>query len=198
MTSLDKIPQQYRELREYISDDEESRYEIVLRYNRVTPAGLILFADFGDDAPLQWAPQASLPGAHTFRLFMRSRDALAGDPPIAETQAVTIQAVSSLSGSAACTTPGLSFVPTPGTARVAISPATPVTCASITRLEYQLQARRVGTTSWSTVFGYGPSATFIWNRDSVDPSDQFSFRIRYRRQGSNVAYEHSTPVGQYP
>jgi hypothetical protein len=32
---LDKIPQQYRERREYISDDEESRYEIVLRYNRI-------------------------------------------------------------------------------------------------------------------------------------------------------------------
>jgi hypothetical protein len=35
VTPLDKIPQQYRERREYISDDEESRYEIVLRYNRV-------------------------------------------------------------------------------------------------------------------------------------------------------------------
>ncbi len=35
VTPLEKIPQQYREKREYISDDEESRYEIVLRYNRV-------------------------------------------------------------------------------------------------------------------------------------------------------------------
>jgi hypothetical protein len=35
VTPLDKVPQQYRERREYISDDEESRYEIVLRYNRV-------------------------------------------------------------------------------------------------------------------------------------------------------------------
>jgi hypothetical protein len=35
VTPLDKIPQQYRERREYISDDEGSRYEIVLRYNRV-------------------------------------------------------------------------------------------------------------------------------------------------------------------
>jgi hypothetical protein len=35
VTPLDKIPQQYREQREYISDDEESRYQIVLRYNRV-------------------------------------------------------------------------------------------------------------------------------------------------------------------
>jgi hypothetical protein len=35
VTPLDKIPQQYRELREYVSDDEESRYEIVLRYNRL-------------------------------------------------------------------------------------------------------------------------------------------------------------------
>jgi hypothetical protein len=35
VTPLDKIPQQYRELREYISDDEESSYEIVLRYNRL-------------------------------------------------------------------------------------------------------------------------------------------------------------------
>jgi len=36
VTPLEKIPQQYRERRDYISDDEESRYEIVLRYNRVT------------------------------------------------------------------------------------------------------------------------------------------------------------------
>jgi hypothetical protein len=35
VTPLDKIPQQYRERREYISEEEESRYEIVLRYNRV-------------------------------------------------------------------------------------------------------------------------------------------------------------------
>lgn len=35
VTPLEKIPQQYRERREYISDDEDSRYEIVLRYNRV-------------------------------------------------------------------------------------------------------------------------------------------------------------------
>jgi hypothetical protein len=35
VTPLDKIPQQYRERREYRSDDEESRYEIVIRYNRV-------------------------------------------------------------------------------------------------------------------------------------------------------------------
>jgi hypothetical protein len=30
---LEKIPHQYRERREYISDDEESDYEVVLRYN---------------------------------------------------------------------------------------------------------------------------------------------------------------------
>jgi hypothetical protein len=35
VTPIDKIPQQYRERREYISDDEDSRYEIVLRYNRL-------------------------------------------------------------------------------------------------------------------------------------------------------------------
>jgi hypothetical protein len=35
VTPLEKIPQQYREKREYASDDEESRYEIVLRYNRL-------------------------------------------------------------------------------------------------------------------------------------------------------------------
>jgi hypothetical protein len=35
VTPLEKIPQQYRERREYISDDEESSYEIVLRYNRL-------------------------------------------------------------------------------------------------------------------------------------------------------------------
>jgi len=33
VTPLEKIPGQYRESREYTSDDEESRYEIVLRYN---------------------------------------------------------------------------------------------------------------------------------------------------------------------
>jgi len=32
---LEKIPTQYRERREYVSDEEDSRYEIVLRYNRV-------------------------------------------------------------------------------------------------------------------------------------------------------------------
>lgn len=35
VTPLEKVAQQYRELREYVSDDEESRYEIVLRYNRL-------------------------------------------------------------------------------------------------------------------------------------------------------------------
>ena len=35
VTPLDKIPGQYRERREYISDDEDSRYEIVFRFNRV-------------------------------------------------------------------------------------------------------------------------------------------------------------------
>jgi len=35
VTPLEKIPQQYREKREYISDDEESSYEIVYRYNRL-------------------------------------------------------------------------------------------------------------------------------------------------------------------
>ncbi len=35
VTPLEKIPQQYRERREYVSDDEDSRYEIVLRYNRI-------------------------------------------------------------------------------------------------------------------------------------------------------------------
>jgi hypothetical protein len=35
ITPLEKIPTQYKERREYISDPEESRYEIVLRYNRV-------------------------------------------------------------------------------------------------------------------------------------------------------------------
>lgn len=35
MTPLEKIPTQYKEVREYRSDDEDSRYEIVLRYNRV-------------------------------------------------------------------------------------------------------------------------------------------------------------------
>ncbi len=32
---LDKLPQQYREMREYASDDEDSRYEITYRFNRV-------------------------------------------------------------------------------------------------------------------------------------------------------------------
>jgi hypothetical protein len=32
---LEKIPTQYKERREYRSDEEDSRYEIVLRYNRV-------------------------------------------------------------------------------------------------------------------------------------------------------------------
>jgi hypothetical protein len=35
ITPLEKIPTQYKERREYISDPEESRYEVVLRYNRV-------------------------------------------------------------------------------------------------------------------------------------------------------------------
>ncbi len=35
VTPLEKVPQQYRERREYISDDEDSRYQIVLRYNRL-------------------------------------------------------------------------------------------------------------------------------------------------------------------
>jgi hypothetical protein len=35
ITPLAKIPTQYRERREYISDKEESRYEITLRYNRL-------------------------------------------------------------------------------------------------------------------------------------------------------------------
>ena len=35
VTPLDKTPNQYRERREYICDDEDSRYEIVLRYNRL-------------------------------------------------------------------------------------------------------------------------------------------------------------------
>jgi hypothetical protein len=35
VTPLEKVPTQYRERREYISDKESSRYEIVLRYNRV-------------------------------------------------------------------------------------------------------------------------------------------------------------------
>ncbi len=34
VTPLEKITHQYRERRDYVSDDEESRYEIVLRYNR--------------------------------------------------------------------------------------------------------------------------------------------------------------------
>ena len=35
VTPLGKLPGQYRERREYISDDEDSRYEIVFRYNRL-------------------------------------------------------------------------------------------------------------------------------------------------------------------
>jgi hypothetical protein len=35
VTPLDKLPNQYRELRRYDSDDEESRYEITTRFNRV-------------------------------------------------------------------------------------------------------------------------------------------------------------------
>jgi hypothetical protein len=35
VTPLDKLPLQYRERREYVSDDEDSRYEIVYRFNRV-------------------------------------------------------------------------------------------------------------------------------------------------------------------
>ncbi len=35
VTPLDKRPQQFSERRAYVSDDEESRYEIDLRYNRV-------------------------------------------------------------------------------------------------------------------------------------------------------------------
>lgn len=35
VTPLEKLPTQYREMREYVSDEEGSRYQIVLRYNRV-------------------------------------------------------------------------------------------------------------------------------------------------------------------
>lgn len=35
VTPLDKVPGQYRERREYISDDEDSRYQIVFRYTRL-------------------------------------------------------------------------------------------------------------------------------------------------------------------
>src|SRR5260221_547801 len=35
VTPVDKGPLQYRERREYVSEDEDSRYEITLRYNRV-------------------------------------------------------------------------------------------------------------------------------------------------------------------
>jgi hypothetical protein len=35
VTPLEKGPSEYRERREYVSEDEESRYEITLRYNRV-------------------------------------------------------------------------------------------------------------------------------------------------------------------
>jgi hypothetical protein len=36
VTPLEKTTQQYRELREYFSDDGDSHYEIILRYNRLT------------------------------------------------------------------------------------------------------------------------------------------------------------------
>jgi hypothetical protein len=36
ISPLEKIPSQYRERREYVSSREDSRYEIVLRYNRVS------------------------------------------------------------------------------------------------------------------------------------------------------------------
>jgi hypothetical protein len=35
ISPLEKLPNQYRERREYVSSEEDSRYEIVLRYNRV-------------------------------------------------------------------------------------------------------------------------------------------------------------------
>ena len=35
VTPLDRSPTQYRERREYVSPEEGSRYQIVLRYNRV-------------------------------------------------------------------------------------------------------------------------------------------------------------------
>ena len=35
ITPLEKVPNQYKERREYVSSAEESRYEVVLRYNRV-------------------------------------------------------------------------------------------------------------------------------------------------------------------
>ncbi len=35
VTPIDKIPLQYRELREYHSDDEDSNYQLTLRYNRI-------------------------------------------------------------------------------------------------------------------------------------------------------------------
>jgi len=35
VTPMTKIPTQFRENREYISAKEESRYEVVLRYNRI-------------------------------------------------------------------------------------------------------------------------------------------------------------------
>jgi len=34
VTPRDKVSNQYRKHREYISDDEDSRYQIILRYNR--------------------------------------------------------------------------------------------------------------------------------------------------------------------
>ncbi len=35
VTPLDKIALTYREFREYVADDEDSRYEVYLRYNRI-------------------------------------------------------------------------------------------------------------------------------------------------------------------
>ena len=35
ITPLEKVPNQYKERREYVSSAEDSRYEVVLRYNRV-------------------------------------------------------------------------------------------------------------------------------------------------------------------
>ena len=38
MKPLEKIPQQYRERRGYLGDDEDGRYEIVFRYNQLFEA----------------------------------------------------------------------------------------------------------------------------------------------------------------
>ena len=35
VSPVDKLPLQYRELREYHSDDEDSNYQLTLRYNRI-------------------------------------------------------------------------------------------------------------------------------------------------------------------